>query len=76
MGSEIVDMKTSSIVLKYLRSNIDYSNPNSLIDWVQEMSEGYDTVPEKVNDAFNELDSQELWEIIRKIAAEAKKKLR
>lgn len=62
----------SKIVLKYLMDCVNFDNTDTMIDRVQEISEGYETVPDSVLDAYQELSSQDKWEIIRKIAVKGK----
>lgn len=62
----------SKVVADYLMNCVDLSNPETLIDRIQEINEAYETVPEEVMDAKDELSSKEWWEIIRKIAVRGK----
>ncbi|WP_339304345.1 hypothetical protein NST33_17950 [Paenibacillus sp. FSL L8-0435] len=67
-------MKSTVIVLNYLMEQTSFTAKTSLVDRIQEINELYETVPDEVLDSYEELTEYELWEIIRKLAVEGKKR--
>ncbi|MCW3793854.1 hypothetical protein OM416_19870 [Paenibacillus sp. LS1] len=64
----------TKIVLDYLMTETPFTVKQSFIDRLHEINEGFETVPEEVIDAYQELTNYELWEIIRKVACEGKRR--
>lgn len=64
----------TKIVLNYLMDETTFTAKQSFIDRLHEINEGFETVPEEVIDAYQELTNYELWEIIRKVACEGKRR--
>lgn len=65
--------KHRKVVLDYLMNETPFTVKQGFVDRLHEISEGYETVPEEVIDAYQELTNYELWEIIRKVASEGKR---
>ncbi|MFF0828823.1 hypothetical protein ACFYU8_18640 [Brevibacillus sp. NPDC003359] len=66
--------KPAKVVLDYLMENTPFVVKNSFVSRIVEIDEAYDTIPEDIIDAYEELSEYELWEIIRKIAVEGKRR--
>ncbi|PZT57373.1 hypothetical protein [Paenibacillus silvae] len=62
------------IVLDYLMQETAFTEAQSFVDRIQEINESFETVPEEVIDSYGELNEYELWEIIRKLACEGKRR--
>lgn len=67
-------MKAPKIVLEYLMENTAFNAKGSFMDRVNEIEEAYETIPYNVMDAYEELTEYQMWEIIRKLAVEDKKR--
>ncbi|MFF2531300.1 hypothetical protein ACFVS2_20570 [Brevibacillus sp. NPDC058079] len=66
--------KSAKVVLDYLMENTPFTAKGSFIDRIMEIEGAYETIPDEVIDAYEELSKYELWEIIRKVAVEGKRR--
>lgn len=62
------------MVLSYLIENTNFTEKQSFTDPIHEINYGYENVPEEIADAYEELTEYEMWEVIRKIAVEGKRR--
>ncbi|WP_256975400.1 MULTISPECIES: hypothetical protein [Paenibacillus] len=67
-------MKATTVVKNFLFDNTNFNEKKSFHDRIMELAEAYETIPEDVYEAFEELTEYEMWEIIRKMAVEGKKR--
>ncbi|ELK39060.1 hypothetical protein RI662_10635 [Brevibacillus agri] len=66
--------RPSKVVLEYLLEESNLNCKASFVERIGEITESYETVPEEVADAYEQLTVNEFWEIIRKIAVEGKRR--
>jgi uncharacterized protein (UPF0335 family) len=66
--------KSVKTVLGYLLEHTAFDRKESFLDRIMEMNESYETIPEEVMDAYEELSEYEFWEVIRKVAVEGKRR--
>lgn len=69
-------MKPTEVVKKFLFENTNFKDKASFHDRIMELAEAFETIPEDVYEAYEELTEYEMWEIIRKLAVEGKKSTR
>ncbi|MFB0831515.1 hypothetical protein ACEU2D_18170 [Brevibacillus laterosporus] len=67
-------MKSSGLVKKFLFENTNFQDKTSFHYPIMELAEAFETIPEDVYEAYEELTEYEMWEIIRKMAIEGKKR--
>jgi L-rhamnose isomerase len=67
-------LKSSKIVLDYLIETTNFEEKESFVDRLTELAESYESIPEKVHEAYQTLTEYEMWEIIRKLAVEGKRR--
>ncbi|MDY8021138.1 hypothetical protein [Paenibacillus polymyxa] len=63
-----------AVVLKYLMDETPFTEKLSFVDRIQEINESHETVPEEVLESYGELTEYEVWELIRKVAVEGKRR--
>ncbi|MCR8641474.1 hypothetical protein NV379_02280 [Paenibacillus sp. N1-5-1-14] len=59
---------------KFLFESTNFESKESFHDRLDELAEAYETIPEDVADAYDQLTEYEMWEIIRKMAVEGKRR--
>ncbi|MFC8685947.1 hypothetical protein [Brevibacillus porteri] len=67
-------MKPINLVKRFLFENTNFEDKSCFHERLMEIAEAYETIPEDVYDAYEELTEYEMWEIIRKMAVEGKKR--
>ncbi|WP_010500000.1 hypothetical protein [Paenibacillus elgii] len=64
--------KEAKLVSRFLMQNTNFTEKSSFFDRLNEIIESYETVPDDVFEAYEEISEYELWEIIRKLAVKGK----
>ncbi|MCY9738127.1 hypothetical protein M5X17_31030 [Paenibacillus alvei] len=67
-------MKPSKIVIDHLLKNTNFTDKYSFHDSLMELAEAFESIPENVYEAYEKLTEYEMWEIVRKLAVEGKKR--
>lgn len=70
----MLDLTPKKLVTDYLLQSVNFDKATTLADRIYELDDAFETIPDNVLEAFEEISSHELWEIIGKVATEGKKR--
>lgn len=67
-------MKSNKMVLiNYLIENINFNSKISWVDAFHHIAENYETVPDEILTAYEDISEYEMWDIVRLLAVKGKK---